>query len=79
MGKTSKVYPVSNKHQVYKHPPMVVSHYLIRSCFAVCLTLTQVFMEVSSSALVTMRGKVEQEDQDMDLMLKKYELKSLAL
>lgn len=36
-------------------------------------------MEVSSSALVTMRGKVEQEDQDMDLMLKKYELKSLAL
>lgn len=36
-------------------------------------------MEVSSSALVTVRGKVEQDDQDMGVMLEKYELKSLAL
>lgn len=36
-------------------------------------------MEVLSSVLVTVRGKVEQDDQDMGLMLKKYELKSLAL
>ena len=51
----------------------------MHDCFAVCLTLTQVFMEVSSSSLVTVRGKVEQYDQDMGVMLEKYELKSLAL
>lgn len=36
-------------------------------------------MAVSSSALVTVRGKVEQDDQDMDLMLEKSEQKSLGL
>lgn len=36
-------------------------------------------MAVTSSALVTVRGKVEQDDQDMDLMLEKSEQKSLGL
>lgn len=51
----------------------------MHGCFAACLTLAQVFKAVSCSVLVTVRGKIEQDDQDMDLMLEKSELKSLAL
>lgn len=51
----------------------------MHGCFAACLTLAQVFKAVSCSVLATVRGKVEQDDQDMDLMLEKSELKSLAL
>lgn len=80
MGKSSKVYPVSKITSIkHETPPVVVSHQLMHGCFAACLTLTQVFKAVSCSALVTVRGRVQQDDQDMDLMLEKSELKSLAL